>query len=112
VSHFLRTFPVAALLGAWVAFAPAEPLDPAWTSTGFAASLQSAAGDAQAELREAPEVARARISVRSVADYAPLRVEAAIDWKSEVSDDRKDALLAAVRSRFDSFARVDVVLSR
>jgi hypothetical protein len=112
VSQLLRTFPVAALLGAWVALAPTEPVDPAWTSKGFASSLQSAAGEAQAELRGAPEVARVEISVRSIDDDAPLRVEAAIDWKSPVTAGRKDELLAAVRSRFESFARVDVVLTR
>ena len=114
MSALLRVLPIAALLGAWVSVAerPAtkQDLDPAWTSKGFARSLEAAAEKARMALREAPEVAWAEISVRSIDDHAPLRVEASIDWAAEaVADARKEVLLAAVRSHFDSFARVDVV---
>ena len=113
MSLLLRLVPLAAVLGAWASLTerpePKRDADPAWTSRGFAASLRSAADQAQAELREAPEVAWAEISVKSIDDHAPLRVEASIDWAAEPGAARKEALLAAVRSLFDSFARVEVV---
>lgn len=114
MNALLRILPLAALLGAWVSLAdrPASKrdADAAWSSKGFAKSLQDATEKARAALREAPEVAWAEISVRSIDDHAPLRVEASIDWAAEkVADARKEALLAAVRSHFDSFACVDVV---
>ena len=114
MNALLRILPLAALLGAWASLAdrPASKpdIDPAWSSKGFAKSLEDAAEKARTALREAPEVAWAEISVRSIDDHAPLRVEASIDWAAEkVADARKEALLAAVRSQFDSFACVDVV---
>jgi len=115
MSLLFKLLPLAALLGAWVASgsraeAPAI-VDPAWTSSGFAQNLRSAADRAEAELRRAPEIARAVISVRSTEDHAPLEVEASIDWTSPdpVSEERRTALLSAVKSHFDSFARVEVV---
>ena len=114
MSALFRTLPVIALLGAWVSMAERpvskRDVDPAWTSRGFAKSLEAAAEKARTALRETPEVAWAEISVRSIDDHAPLRVEASIDWAAEaVADARKEALLAVVRSHFDSFACVDVV---
>lgn len=114
MNALLRILPLAALLGAWVSIAERpvtkRDVDPAWTSKGFAKNLEVAAEKARTALREAPEVAWAEISVRSIDDHAPLRVEASIDWAAEVvADARKEALLAAVRSHFDSFACVDVV---
>lgn len=114
MSALFRILPLAALVGAWVSFAerpaPTRDSDPAWTSKGFAKGLESAAERAAAELRESPEVAWAEVTVRSIDDHAPLRVEALIDWAAEsVAAARKEALLAVVRSRFDAFARVEVV---
>ncbi len=114
MNALLRILPLAALLGAWVSLAerPASTrdADPAWTSQGFAKDLQSAAERAAAELREAPEVAWAEISVLSIDDHAPLTVEASIDWAAEpAAAARIEALLAAVRSQFESFACVEVV---
>lgn len=115
MSLLFRILPVAALLGAWAVSGhrvevPAI-VDPAWTSRGFAQDLRSAADRAEEELRQAPEIARAEIRVRSTEDHAPLEVEASIDWTSPhpVSEERRNALLSAVKSHFDSFARVEVV---
>jgi hypothetical protein len=117
----LRMIPCAAVLAALVSmaqppkkatrpdFKPAE--DAAWTSRGFAEQLQSAAERARTELREAPEIAWADVRVRSIDDHAPLRVEASVAWSSPIRLERKEALLSALRSRFESFACVDVVLS-
>lgn len=115
MSILLKLLPLAALLGAWVASGKrAEAptiVDPAWTSREFAQDLRSAADRAEQELRRAPEIARAEIRVRSTEDHAPLEVEASIDWTSPnpVSEERRNALLSAVKSHFDSFARVEVV---
>ncbi|HEU4333049.1 MAG TPA: hypothetical protein VFT32_01020 [Candidatus Eisenbacteria bacterium] len=113
MSLLIRILPLAALLGAGVASgrrAEAPTIvDPAWTSSGFARNLRSAADRAEEELRRAPEIARAEIRVRSTEDHAPLEVEASIDWTSPASKERCEALLSAVKSHFDSFARVEVV---
>ena len=114
MNALLKSAPVAVLLGAWIAVAdsPHEPLEAIWKSNGFAIQLQSAAGEAQAELLRAPEVARAGVTVTSPDDHAPLRVEACVAWAAmPVADDRKELLRSAVLARFDDFARVEVVLS-
>jgi hypothetical protein len=113
VNALLKSAPVAALLGAWIAVAdlPPEPLEATWTSNGFARALDSAAGEARADLLRAPEIARAGVTVTSPDDHAPLRVEATVAWTAPVPDHRKESLRSAVRARFDDFARVDVVLS-
>lgn len=111
----LRMIPCAAVLAALVSVAKppgkVHVADAAWTSRGFAQQLQSAAERARTELREAPEIAWADVRVRSIDDHAPLRVEASVAWSSPIRLDRKEALISAVRSRFESFACVDVVLS-
>ena len=113
MSLLFRILPLAALLGGWAAWRPAPEaipaVDPAWTSQGFAKNLRSAADSAEAELRRAPEIASADICVRSTEEHAPLSVEASIAWASPASKERCEALLSAVKSHFDSFARVDVV---
>ena len=111
MSALLKSAPLAALLGAWIATrGPVEP-EVAWTSNGFAEQLRTAADDARIELLRAPEVARAGVTVTSPDDHAPLRVEASVEWSSEVREDRKESLRSAVLARFDDFARVEVVLS-
>lgn len=119
MNALLKLISIAGLLGAGVALANpplpkgGSPVDDAWTSRGFAARLRSAAESAGAQLREAPEVAGAEVLVRSIEDHAPLRVEAAIEWVSTaepVSAERRAALLSSVRSWFEPFARVEVVL--
>jgi len=124
VNTLFKTTPLVAILGAAIALAdPASPtggradarrvVDGSWTSRGFAERLRSAADRARSELREAPEVAWADVVVRSDEDHAPLRVEASIRWARGaelVPAERKEALLSTVRSWFESFACVDVVL--
>lgn len=123
MSARLGLLPLAAILGAAaVAGLPSARsaprvttgfVDAEWTTRGFEDRLRSAAEGARAQLLGAPEIAWAEVRVRSVDDHAPLRVEADVAWArgaERVSADRKAVLLASLRSWFDAFADVDVVL--
>ena len=113
MSHMTRTLGFAGVFAAVLAFAAAPGPAPveAFSNRAFAARLQSAAERATSGLREAPEVAWADVRVRSIDEHEPLRVEASVAWTSNpVPSERKQALLSSIRSQFDSFACVEVVL--
>jgi hypothetical protein len=113
MSPLPRTLCFAGVIAAIVAFAKAPERAPveAFSNRAFADRLKSAADRATSGLREAPEVAWADIRVRSIDEHEPLRVEASVSWTSNpVPAERKQALMSRIRSQFDSFACVEVVL--
>jgi hypothetical protein len=111
VNAFLKAAPLAALLGAW-GWASEVPPSPegSWATRDFARRLETEAARASADLRSAPDLAGARVTVRSIDDHGPLRVEVALEPAArELSAAREKALLAGVRARFESFAVVEVI---
>ena len=111
MSALLKSAPVAALLGAWLATRAPVETEASWTSHEFADQLRSAADGSRVDLLRAPEVAQAGVTVTSPDDHAPLRVEASVEWAVETPAHRKESLRSAVLARFDDFARVEVVIS-
>jgi hypothetical protein len=109
----LRILGFAGAFAACVAAAEAPERAPVedFSNCAFARELRSAAERARSGLCEAPEVAWADVRVRSIDDHEPLRVEASVAWNSDpASTERKRALVSSVRSEFESFACVEVVL--
>jgi hypothetical protein len=111
VNAFLKAAPLAALLGAWGWTSEVPPsLEGPWAAPDFARRLEAEAASATADLRAEPDLAGARVTVRSIDDHGPLRVE--VDFEPaarQLSAARQKALLAGVRARFESFAVVDVI---
>ena len=105
----LRLIPVALVLAALAPRRSEPVVERSWTASGFRESLFRAAEEAQAELVAAPDIDSAEVRVRSEEDHAPLKVE--VNLSGRVSESRKDSLKSLVKSRFDSFACVEVVLA-
>jgi hypothetical protein len=105
----LRLIPVALVLAALAPRGAGPVVERSWTACGFRESLSRAADEAEADLAASPDIAGAVVRVRSEGDHEPLKVEVTLSGR--VSESRKDSLKNLVKSRFDSFACVEVVLA-